>query len=470
LDEECDDGNDQHSDGCESDCTKTRVTQVAIGVNFTCALSSSGGVKCWGKDIDGALGRATSSVDVPNPSQIDIIDFGTSRRVTQISASWYHVCALFEDHQARCWGRNDGYQLGTGSQDSYGDGPDEELKNLGDLPLDGIKSITASQFGTCAISDVSGVDKLYCWGSNLRGELGVGNTAPRTVPSDNYPAVLGETPLQTAPGYRVACSLLDGGSVRCQGANDYGQLGVGVINHHVGNGIGDGNGFGELPNDPALTVKGLPAAASAVLGNYHTMCALVQGDMYCWGYNSVGQVGYPIATVGTEVWQTPGPVNLGEVFVVQASVGSGHVCALDAQGVVRCWGSSCTACGAIGYPGLDKVGYAREPKVDYLIMSGRADAGMPDAAIPGAENLPLGAVDVGDFDGIPGLDPVDSIWLGYRASCAIMKNGGLRCWGLNADSRLGYGLAVPEIGYTQSPSDTYADLGFSDIDVFGPPP
>ncbi|HEX2881103.1 MAG TPA: hypothetical protein VHO25_16340, partial [Polyangiaceae bacterium] len=132
-------------------------------------------------------------------------------------------------------------------------------------------------------------------------------------------------------------------------------------------------------------------------------------------------------------------------------------------------GGGCTGCGLIGYPGFDNVGFEREPELDYLIMRGMADAGSPDAAIPGAADLPLGAVDVGDFDDIPGLDPVDSIWLGYRASCAIMKTGGLRCWGLNSDSRLGYGLGIPNIGYAKSPGETYADLGFSDVKVFGPP-
>jgi cysteine-rich repeat protein len=468
LDEECDDGNQQHSDGCEFDCKTTRVTQVALGVNFMCALSSGGGVKCWGKDVYGVLGRATSSMNVPDPSQIGIIDFGTSRRVTQISASWYHACALFEDGHARCWGHNDGYQLGTGNALDYGDGSDEELRNLGDLPLGNIRSIAASHFSTCVISGESGTDKLYCWGTNSRGELGVGNTAPRTSPNDNYPAVLGATPLQVVPGYRGVCSLLGDGSVRCQGSNTFGRLGVGAINHYIGNGIGDGNGVGEFPNDPALSAKGLPGPASALLSDYLATCALVQGEAYCWGSNSAGIVGHP--GIGAEVWQTPGPVNLGDVSVVQAAVGPSHGCGLDAQGTVRCWGGGCTGCGIIGYPGVNNVGLEREPELDYLIMSGRADGGTPDAAIPGAADLPLGAVDVGDFDGIPGLDPVDSIWAGYRASCAIMKNGGLRCWGLNTDSRLGYGLAVPNIGYAKSPGDTYADLGFSDVNVFGPPP
>jgi hypothetical protein len=81
----------------------------------------------------------------------------------------------------------------------------------------------------------------------------------------------------------------------------------------------------------------------------------------------------------------------------------------------------------------------------------------------------LGAVDVGDFDGTPGIDPIESLWVGYRSTCAIMETGGMRCWGQNDYNRLGYGVDVPNIGFTQSPADTYHEVGFSDVNVFGPP-
>lgn len=469
LDEECDDGNDQHSDGCETDCKKTRITQVALGREFTCALSNGGGVKCWGRDTFGALGRGTSGLDVPNPSQIDIIDFGTTRRVTQIVASWYHACALFDDGRARCWGRNDAGQLGIGNQLDYGDGPPERLNALGDLALDHIKSITVSEMNTCVISDIAGANNLYCWGENARGELGIGTTNSRDTPSTTFPAVLSGTPAQTTLGYRSPCTILNGGSVRCWGSYLAGSLGVGLIDFYVGNGIGDGNGLGELPNDPTLDVKALPGAATAVVGQYYTRCALVSDDLYCWGRNPTGQVGYPVATVGTEVWETPGRLNLGDVPVVQADLANSHGCAIDADGVARCWGNTFDS-GCLGYPGVDYVGYYREPELDYLIMSGRADGGTPDAAVPGAEDLPLGAVDVGDFDETPGLDPIESIWVGYRSTCAIMKTGSMRCWGQNNYNRLGYGIDVPNVGYVKSPAGTYEDVGFPDVNVFGPPP
>lgn len=467
LDEECDDGNRQHSDGCEIDCTKTRIVQVALGREFTCALSSAGGVKCWGRDLYGALGRGTAGLDIVDPSQVGIIDFGTTRRVIQIAASWYHACALFDDGAARCWGRNHEGQLGIGNQFDYSDGPAEQLNALGDLAIDHIKSISVSEVNTCVMSDIAGANNLYCWGLNGRGELGIGSTGSKDTPSTSFPAILNATPTQLTLGYRSPCAILNGGSVRCFGSYLLGSLGVGLIDFHVGNGIGDGNGLGELPNDPALNVKGLPGAASAVIGEYYTRCALVSDDLYCWGRNFGGQVGYPVATVGTEVWETPGRLNLGDVSVAQADLANSHGCAIDTAGVARCWGDTFDA-GCLGYPGVDYVGYYREPELDYLIMSGLADGGTPDAAVPGAEDLPLGAVDVGDFDGTPGLDPIESVSVGYRATCAIMEDGGMRCWGQNDYGRLGYGAAVPTVGFVKSPADTYEDLGFSDVNVFGP--
>jgi cysteine-rich repeat protein len=103
LAEECDDGNQRHSDGCEIDCKKTRITQLGLGRFFTCALSSGGGVKCWGTDNFGVLGRGTTGEHVADPTQIDVLDFGTSRRVKQLVSSVFHSCVVFEDEKARCW-------------------------------------------------------------------------------------------------------------------------------------------------------------------------------------------------------------------------------------------------------------------------------------------------------------------------------------------------------------------------------
>jgi cysteine-rich repeat protein len=478
LDEECDDGNDRHSDGCEIDCKKTRIVQMAMGVWSSCALSSGGGVKCWGGDNLGALGRGTTGADVPDPTQIDVIDFGTSRRVTQLVGNWSHYCVVFEDERARCWGGNPYGQLGIGTLLDYGDDLDEPLNALPDLPITGVKEIAVSGTNTCVISDAAGANNLYCWGVN-RGTLGIGSTDTKSTADTNDPAQLNAEPQQVTLGFGAPCVIYNDGSVRCFGAHDFGQIGCGPIDFDTGNGIGDGNGLGELPDNPLFDVKGLPGPARVITGNTSTFCALIVDQLYCWGNNWDAETGQSPGLVGTKVWEAMGPVNLGDVAVTQAAVARAHACALDDHGVVRCWGSNERDQeisgqweeGALGYPGHAHVGLDREPVLDYQLMSGFVvDGGPTDAAIPGAESLPLGAVDVGDFDGIAGLDPVEHIWVGYRATCVLIQNGGVRCWGKNDFNRLGYGIAIPNIGYTQSPAELYAEVGFSDLEVFGPPP
>jgi cysteine-rich repeat protein len=479
LDEECDDGNDRHSDGCEIDCKKTRIVQMAMGVWSSCALSSGGGVKCWGGDNLGALGRGTTGADVPDPTQIDVIDFGTSRRVTQLVGNWSHYCVVFEDERARCWGGNPYGQLGIGTLLDYGDDLDEPLNALPDLPITGVKEIAVSGTNTCVISDAAGTNNLYCWGVNGNGTLGIGSTADKSTADTNDPAQLNAEPQQITLGFGVPCVIYGDGLVRCFGSYYFAGLGCGLIDFDIGNGIGDGNGLGELPDNPLFDVKGLPGPAHAITGNTSTFCALIVDQLYCWGQNWDAQTGQSPHLVSTKVWEAMGPVNLGDVSVMQAAVARAHGCALDDHGVVRCWGSGEIGQeiagdweeGALGYPGHRHVGLDREPVLDYQLMSGFVvDGGPTDAAIPGAESLPLGAVDVGDFDGIAGLDPVEHVWIGYRATCVLIQNGGVRCWGKNDFNRLGYGIAIPNIGYTQSPAELYAEVGFSDIRVFEPPP
>jgi cysteine-rich repeat protein len=462
LDEECDDGNDQHSDGCEPDCTTTKVAQMALGRNYSCALSNAGGVKCWGVDADGVLGRGTLGADITHPSQIEPLDFGTARRVTQISAGYYHACVRFEDGKARCWGDNATGQLGINSTNDFGDQVSEPLNTLPDLNLDNVQSITAGIFGTCAIVGNVGQERVYCWGGNLRGEQGVGDKLQREAPGQE--AALGSSrfPKATIIGWRWVCGLLNTGAVRCWGDDSWGVRGVGVTSTWLGD--------NELPDSDAYNALGLPGPVTAISGNYNNVCALSGGDAYCWGRNTYSQTGYVFATYGDTVWQTPGKVNLGTVSLAQISCAGSHTCGLDTDGFVYCWGAEDEA-GSLGYQGVSFVGYEREPVDDYELMrptDGGVGSGGNDGGVvtPG---LPLGAVDLGDFDGTPGPDRAISINVGGDRTCAIMDTGALRCWGDNADGLIGY----PEVtmtGVNESPAQVYLRIGYSDVNVFGPPP
>ncbi|CAE7764642.1 HERC5, partial [Symbiodinium necroappetens] len=67
--------------------------------------------------------------------------------------------------------------------------------------------------------------ELSCWGQNDKGQLGQGDTLPR--PTQQAPVLLGAQVVQVSSGAHHSCALLQTGEVKCWGANNRGQLGLG---------------------------------------------------------------------------------------------------------------------------------------------------------------------------------------------------------------------------------------------------
>jgi hypothetical protein len=132
--------------------------------------------------------------------------------VVRVSGKWGHVCHIDAEQRLFCWGQNLSGELGVPGAAPFAPSP---------LPVDPehrYREVTAGIGTTCAIR-VDG--SLHCWGRNHGGPLATGDTDPRVSPlqighDHDWEAV--------SIGSGLACGLRKGGKLFCWGGQDYGEL------------------------------------------------------------------------------------------------------------------------------------------------------------------------------------------------------------------------------------------------------
>lgn len=135
------------------------VVAVACGDGHTCALTASGGVYCWGGNYYGQLGISNGQMDVHSPS------FPAATGMIAITAGRQHTCALSSSGGVYCWGYNTDGELGLGSTSS-------SVLTAPNTPvMTGVVQVTAGYYHTCALTSLGTVT---CWGGNDSGQLGNG--------------------------------------------------------------------------------------------------------------------------------------------------------------------------------------------------------------------------------------------------------------------------------------------------------
>ena len=273
---------------------------VSAGGQHTCALTSAGGVECWGSNVGGELGDG-----ITPPSPIPVAVTGLSSGVKAISSGFLFTCAITNAGGVECWG-------------DYLFGAAETPTSVSGL-TSGVIAIATGFGHTCALTNVGGVD---CWGYNTYGQLGDGTTYNYSAPQPVVGLSSGVTSI--AAGDQHTCAILSSGSVECWGYDYYGQLGNGTSGPGV---------FSPVP----VPVTGLSGDVTAISGGDSHTCAITTSkSVECWGFNAEGQLGNGTTTYSS----VPVPVTGLSSGVTTISAGYDHSCALTSGGSAECWGDN----------------------------------------------------------------------------------------------------------------------------------
>lgn len=237
------------------------VIALSVGLYHACALEKSGKLKCWGDNEFGQIGDGSQAIRL---SAVTVE--GVRSDIVEISAGGFHTCVRYLDGTLSCWGDNENGQLGI---------PGIGTAYLTPVAIpshpDGTTKISAGGAHSCALV---GNGTPLCWGFNGSGRLGDGTTIQRSTP--DVVVGLESDVVDIIAGAIASCAISANGGVKCWGRNDYSQLGIGS-------------------NISALTpteVVGLESGVRQIApGLYHSCAVKSSGQVYCWGDNSLGQLG-----------------------------------------------------------------------------------------------------------------------------------------------------------------------------------
>lgn len=365
-----------------------------------------------------------------------------------IATGLSHSCALTSGSKVYCWGRNANGQLGNTST------TDQLIATAIDTG-NNYSSITTGSAFTCGIRTTG--QKIYCWGLNSKGQLGIGSVAQRTSPTAS--ANTGSFQVVSA-GATHACGVQTNQKLYCWGDNAQYQLGDGTTTQQ------------NSPKEIGSSLKWSWVSA----GGYHS-CGITDTNMaYCWGRNDYGQVG----DTTTAQKKTPVAVDASTNYS-RVSAGGYHSCGITTAGVLKCWGYNDK-----GQLGDGTTTNSSSPKIidsgtTYSeVAAGASTSYKSTCAITAAGVLKCwganGEGQLGDGTVTDRLSPtvIDSgttykyVYIHDRHACAITTGGQAKCWGLNDYGQLADGRKVTDPLLTSTETGTnYSSVSSGDYHSCG---
>ena len=470
-------GSGQTSEELEESAIPVQVADITDAIAIassqwhSCALREDGTIACWGDNDSGLLGSGHTSEELEEsavPVQVaDITD------AIAIAIGKWHSCALREDGTIACWGSDNGLgRFGEIESDFQG------TAQLGTFPVplqvtditDAVAIATGEEH-SCALHQNG---KISCWGYNLWGRLGNGQSGAEE--SDTPVEVTGISnakDIAAVAGLDHTCVLLESGSISCWGY--YKRFGIdqrstsieiveidGISNaidiaagwfhscalHETGTiscwGVNSSGALAFEYFDP-VEVEGITDAAAVAAGSGHSCALHENGTISCWGDNSSGQLGN--GTGGELADESIVPVRVNGISdAVAISAGGIHSCALHENGTISCWGDNSSGQLGNGTGGEIGDGSLVPVQVSFINDATAITTGFihtcaarenGTVACWGSNlHAQLGTLRLPDSESLPGVVPgitdAVSITSGFTRSCALREIGTIKCWSTHA--------------------------------------
>jgi len=283
--------------------TPTLWSAIEAGYSHTCGLTTAGATWCWGSNGFGQAGNGGTSASQASPVEVQGEPTFVSLRL-----GIHHSCGLTATGALACWGRNDFGQLADSTTTHR-----SQAVTSGGARTFSVLSRGSNSNHSCARR---GTNTLECWGANTFGQLALGDTSRRVVPTAVTTAL---EFTQLSAGFRHSCGVTATGAAYCWGSNAFGQLGDGTDTSRTA---------------PTL-VSGAHTFAEVHAAFQHTCARTTAGAVYCWGANDRGQLGTGNTT------PSPAPVQVtGGLTFTRLHASSSHGCGITAGNAAHCWGEN----------------------------------------------------------------------------------------------------------------------------------
>jgi len=361
---------------------------------------------------------------------------GLPSNILVVAGTDFSCATSTADSQVICWGNGVYGQLGDGSVDS---------SSTPVTVSGGLSNVIALAAGIEHVCALTGAGEVYCWGDNLDNALGpnaVGmDSSAVPVSVSGWPASERAIDIKSNNSNAYTCVLTNAGHVYCWGTDSEGELGD------------EGPTSSAAPLQVGSAGGSINLTSSICAGDLWACSTDSNGNLDCWGMNVFGDFGNGTTEPSNPGYPTQTPVT--PVGFQSLACGANHICGLNFNGGVDCWGWNFDGESGNGAPSSTLL---TSPNAVPLLSEGIADieagAYHTCAITYGGRLLCWGentAGQVGNGTDVEQDVPAEVVGLagrvvavagGSQHTCAATSGGNIYCWGANGNGQLGPALEV----------------------------